>query len=184
MQTRLAPITWSPDPLQNALDLELGPRMSPRPRVTTPQRGVRDSPIHQGTPWTPASSLDMSMQLEAFSPAFSRPGRPESSSNSPSSYRRGSAAGFRTSGSIRSSTNLPSVTESHKSRLSSTVRFADYRQYDSPSPEIRQRRERPLHQQVVASGVDRRGRAMQSSLRASTLPETHFRSHHPFTSTL
>ncbi|KAI9067300.1 hypothetical protein FKP32DRAFT_271995 [Trametes sanguinea] len=54
VQARASPVTVAPSPPSNALNLELGPRQSPRfPVMTPPQRRLHDSPMYQGSPASP-----------------------------------------------------------------------------------------------------------------------------------
>ncbi|KAI0663394.1 hypothetical protein C8Q70DRAFT_354777 [Cubamyces menziesii] len=176
VQTRAAPIAWTPSPSHNALDLVLGPRQSPRPRVMTPSTRVRDSPNQNGSPWTPASSLNLGAPLTSFSPAFG--GWKATPSGTPSSLsHRNRSSSSRPSTSIRSATDLPPVMESPTScspvSISGTWRHADNAHAGSgryrPSPARRQ-------QGAAGSIGDSRQRdfrSMRPPPRASTLPQAH-----------
>ncbi|KAI0335095.1 hypothetical protein GY45DRAFT_983520 [Cubamyces sp. BRFM 1775] len=178
VQTRAAPIAWTPSPSRNALDLVLGPRESPRPRVMTPSTRVRDSPNQNGSPWTPASSLNMSAQLTSFSPAFG--GWKATPSGTPSTLsHRNRSSSSRPSTSIRSATELPPVMESPTSHsplsISSTGRYAD----NAPAGSGRYRHSPAWGQNSAVGSTggrqqgDFRSRSMKPPLRASTLPQAH-----------
>ncbi|KAH9892696.1 hypothetical protein C8Q73DRAFT_68958 [Cubamyces lactineus] len=178
VQTRAAPIAWTPSPSHNALDLVLGPRQSPRPRVMTPSTRVRDSPDRSGSPWTPASSLHMGAPLTSFSPSIG--GWKSTPSGTPSSLsHRNRGSGSRPSTGIRSATELPPVMESPTScspvSISSTgSRHAGNAHATGPG------RYRPSpawgQQATPGSAGGRRQRdfrSMEIPSRASTLPQAH-----------
>ncbi|KAI0666021.1 hypothetical protein C8Q78DRAFT_490567 [Trametes maxima] len=191
VQIRAGPVPWTPTGLgHDALDLELGPRQSPCPRMMTPPRPpAHGSPLMQASPWTPASSLGWSPQLASFSPP---PGARRTSlphSLSQSSYRQNSSPG--SSGTIQSSTSLPPVVESPSSlrRSALGVTYADHRSYRSPHAATRHRVSPVRGTQPMASvaarrmGTARSFRPMQSPLRSATVPETQFPSNRPVTFT-
>ncbi|KAI0358601.1 hypothetical protein OH77DRAFT_1421009 [Trametes cingulata] len=182
VQTRAAPVTWAPSPPHNALDVELGPRVSPRPGVMTPVRSVRNSPVPNGAPWTPMSSLGLSPELARFSPVGARRG---TFADSPSSYMSSSGSSSRSSG-IRSTTDLPPIVESPPARSPMSVRYSDNRAYHHQSTAV-QYRANHGRQQINsttahrATGTDYR--RVQSPLRTSTVPEARYASARPMTFT-
>ncbi|KAJ3005558.1 hypothetical protein NUW54_g4288 [Trametes sanguinea] len=208
VQARASPVTVAPSPPSNALNLELGPRQSPRfPVMTPPQRRLHDSPMYQGSPSSPASSLGMGPYLTSFpgellfpytrqtyliciSKAVPPPRSPPSSVSSPSAYSQWdsspAASSAMMSSSIRSNTQLPSVSGTPQSRASLKVAFADYRPGESPGDSTRRRRRdtrgHPSEHGSQAYQVRERRRA-QPSLRPATVPATHMHSSLPATYT-
>ncbi|OSD07002.1 hypothetical protein PYCCODRAFT_786731 [Trametes coccinea BRFM310] len=183
VQVRASPVSAASSPPGNALDLRLGPRQSPRfPVMTPPQRRFHDSPMYQGSPSSPASSLGMGPFLTSF-PDVATHGSPASYLSSPSSYSQWdstpAANSAAMSSSIRSNTQLPSMGGTPQSRPSQKVAFANCRPGGSPGDSTRQRRRDSSGHPSYHGNADyqvREHRRAHSSQRPATVPATHM--HH------